>query len=154
MSFSSNQRRAMPVVTMMTFHDRRLGRGFTLAIDDADLQAGGSKDLLGNRADRERLPRAGTRDDAESLAGPRQLANARAVMLLEERLDVEAERQLDRLARRARRRDDDDAPGRRLGANERVVIGREPVVVNGAGWTHAPRRCKDDAAWGRRAATE
>jgi hypothetical protein len=49
----------------------------------------------------------------------------------EERLDVEAEREFDRLARRACRRDDDDAPcGARR--DERVVVGREVRVADAA----------------------
>jgi len=49
---------------------------------------------------------------------------------LEERLDVEPERDLDRLARGSRRRDDDDAPGRRLRRDERSVVGRKGSVLN------------------------
>ena len=40
MSPSWNQRRAMPVVTMMTFQRRRLRRRLALAVDDADAQLG------------------------------------------------------------------------------------------------------------------
>ena len=62
-------------------------------------------------------------NDPEAASRPRQLPHACAVALLEERLDVEAERQLDRFARRARRRDHDHAPRRRLRPHECVVVG-------------------------------
>src|SRR6185503_8147346 len=83
---------------------------------------------LSHRADGERLSGAGAGDDAESFAGARELANLCAVFALEERLQVQTDRDLDRLARRTRGRNDDDAPRRRLGRNERVVIRRKPVV--------------------------
>ena len=54
----------------------------------------------------------------------RELAHARSVLSLEERLDVEFDRELDRLAGRARRRDDDHAPGWRLRPDECVVVGQ------------------------------
>jgi hypothetical protein len=47
------------------------------------------------------------------------------MMALEKRVDVEADRELDRFARRARGGDDDDASGRRLGRHERVMIERK-----------------------------
>ena len=51
-------------------------------------------------------------------------------------LDVEPDGEFDRLARRARRRDDDDATGGRLRRDERVVVGRQVAIVDGA---HANR---------------
>src|SRR5215208_5042625 len=58
-------------------------------------------------------------------------------MLLEIRLDVETHRELDRLARGARRSDHDHAPRRRLRPDECVVVGREVVVSY---FAHASRR--------------
>jgi hypothetical protein len=54
------------------------------------------------------------------------------MMLFEIRLDVELNRELDRLASRACRRDDDHASCRWLRLYERVVIG-DVVVVDAAG---------------------
>ena len=123
MSPSSNQRRAIPVVTMMTFHVGVSGVASRSRLTTPTFSSVGAEDLLGDRADGERLAGARAGDDAEALAAARQLAHARAVLPLEKRLDVEPHRELDRLAGGARRRDDDDASRRRLGRDERVVIG-------------------------------
>ena len=101
--------------------------------------------VLGDRTDGERFSGAGARDDAESLPRSRQLTHARAVLLFEERLDVQTQCELDGLAGSARRRDDDDASGARLGGDECVTIRREPRLVNLAMRSHAGRRCKDGA---------
>jgi len=53
-------------------------------------------------------------------------------MLLEERLEMQPERELDGLTGSARRRDDDDATGRRLSRDECISIGREVSVLDGA----------------------
>src|ERR671912_1148832 len=97
---------------------RRVGCRFALAVDDADSQLGGAEDRFGDRTNGERLPGAGARDDAEALPAARELADLVAMLTLEDGLDVKSERQLDRFARRARGRDDDDAAGRRLGGDE------------------------------------
>src|SRR6516162_8602957 len=109
---------------------RRLRRRLALAIDDAHAQLVRAEDRLGDRADRERLPRARAGDDAESRARAREIANLRAVLALEERLEPQVHRQLDRLARRAGRRDDDDASRRRFSGEERFVIWWEVVVAD------------------------
>ena len=49
---------------------------------------------------------------------------------LEQRVDVQAQGQLDRLARGPRWRNDDDATGRRLGRYESGVVRREGAVVD------------------------
>src|SRR5450432_2549238 len=85
---------------------RRLGRRFTLAIDDADAQLRGAEDGLGDLSDRERLPGAGAGDDAESLSRARELEDLFAVFALEQRVEVQLYGELDRLARRARGGDD------------------------------------------------
>src|SRR5262249_22017218 len=103
---------------------RGLGRRFALAVDNADLERRGLEDLFGDRPNRERLARAGTGNDAEPLLRPSELADASAVALFEKCLDVQSDGELDGLTRRARRRDDDHAPGRRLGFDERLVIGK------------------------------
>ena len=129
MSPSWNQRRAMPVVTMMTFQRRRLGRRLALAVDHADAQVRRAEDLLGDRADGERLARARAGDDAEALRRARASSRTRAPCCCSRNVSMcRPTRELDRLARGARRRDDDDAPGRRLGRDERVVVGREVLV--------------------------
>jgi len=71
------------------------------------------------------------------------------MLALENRLDAESERELDCLARRPRRSDDDDAPGRRLCGDERLVIGREVVIANDAD-DDPPRRSRRDAPTVRR----
>src|SRR6186997_1871158 len=67
----------------------------------------------------------------------RELAHARTEMLLEVRLDVEAHRELDRLAGSACRCDHDHAARGRLRPDERVVVGREVSILYVA---HAGRR--------------
>jgi len=52
------------------------------------------------------------------------------MLAFEERVDVQAERDLDRLTRRARRGDDDHAAGWRVRSDERAVIGRERAVLD------------------------
>src|SRR5439155_26769808 len=94
-------------------------------------------------------PLARSGDDAETLAGSGQLPDARDVMLLEKRLYVESERQVDRFTRRARRRDDEDSSGRRFGFEKLVLIRRMPVIVNAA--NHDAPGCKDDAGYARSA---
>jgi len=58
-----------------------------------------------------------------------QAIDVAAVLSLEQRVDVQAERQLDRLARRTGRGDDDHPPGRGLGGEEGLGIGRKKVVA-------------------------
>jgi hypothetical protein len=97
---------------------------------------------LRDRLYAERLAGAGTGNDPEPTTRRRdgrlevmrtepfgQVAQLRAARLPEDGLDVEAERQLDRLAGRARGRDDDDAPSlpRR---DERIVVWREVRVAD------------------------
>jgi len=99
---------------------------------------------VGDRPDGEGLPRARSGDDAEApaeraLGRPqilfpesiREREQFGAVLLPEDRLDVQREGELDRLARRASGRDDDD-PARRAGADECLVIGREVRVADAA----------------------
>ena len=123
MSPSSNQRRAMPVVTMMTFQVGVSGVASRSRLTTPTLSSVVRRisSAIGRIASVLPVPVPATMPKPRPDA--RELAHARAVAPLEKRLDVEAERELDRLARRARRRDDDDAPGRRLGA-ERTSRGR------------------------------
>jgi hypothetical protein len=55
------------------------------------------------------------------------------VLSNQQRLDVQAERDLDRFTGGAGRRDDDDSAPRMLGAPVGVDVGRKCVV---AGWMH------------------
>src|SRR6185437_1575228 len=110
---------------------RRLRRCLAFAIDHADAQIGRAENLLGDRANGERLSGAGARDDAEPATrsvAARQLAHARAVALLEEGVDVQFDRELDRLAGRARRRDDDHPSSRRLRLDERLMVGEVRIA--------------------------
>src|SRR5207245_6617265 len=109
----------------------RLGRRFPLAVHDADLKRS-SEDGLGDRPDRERLPGPGPRDDSKPSPRCRQARDVGPVLAGEERIDIQAHRQLDRLTCRARRSDHDDAPGRGLGGEEGVRVGGKKVVPGDA----------------------
>src|SRR5436305_5179264 len=114
-------------------HDDDVPRGrfrgrFALSVHDTNTELP-FQDLFGDRSNGERLPGAGAGDDAEALAGARQLANAWSVPALEERLDVKPEGKLDCLACRARWRDDDDASGARLLPHECVAVGWQPIPI-------------------------
>jgi hypothetical protein len=98
------------------------GRRFALPIDDADFQRCGLEDFLSDWPNRERLTGACSGDDPKAFARASKLTHARAVAALEKCFDVKTDGELDGLACRARRRDDDDAAGWRLGINEGIVI--------------------------------
>src|SRR5258708_26262262 len=91
---------------------RGLRRCLTLAVDTPALQVRGSQNLLGDRPDRKRFSRARAADDPTTLARSSELANSLTVVLLEIRLDVEVDRELNGLALGPGRRDDDDPPPR------------------------------------------
>ena len=123
---------------MMTFQVGVSGVASRSRLTTPTRRSVGAEDLLGDRADRERLPGARAGDDAEALAAARASSRTRrAVVRLEVGLEVQADRELDGLAGGARRRDDDDAPRGRLGRDEGVVVGREVLVSDVA---HARRR--------------
>jgi hypothetical protein len=130
---------------MITFQVGVLGCRFPFPVHHSRAQGFGAKDLLGDGSDGERLARAGPGHNAESLPTAGQLPDLSAVLSFEQRVDVQAQRQLDRLARRARGRNDDDAPGRRLRRYESGVIGREGAIVDVAehGRTLSARTAKN-----------
>src|SRR5205814_3270312 len=106
---------------------RRLGRGFALTVHDADLERrlqNGPRD----RPDGERLAGTRPRNDAESRPRRRQAADVVPVLPREQGVDVEAHRQLDRFASRARRGDHHDPAGGGLRGAEGVGIGGKEVV--------------------------
>ena len=106
-----------PVVTMMTFHVGVSGVASRSRLTTPTFSASvvpRISSAIGRIASVFPVPVPATMP--KPLPRARELAHAFAVMLLEKRLDVETQRQLDRLARGARRRDDDDASRRRLGA--------------------------------------
>jgi hypothetical protein len=70
------------------------------------------------------------------------------MLAFEERVDVQAECELDSLTRRARRGDDDHAAGWRVRGDERAVVGRERAVLNLS--SHGLAGCKDEAVAGGR----
>src|SRR6476469_9360199 len=74
---------------------RRLRRGFTLAIDHADLESVGAENGLGYGTNRESLPRACAGDNSEPFARRREIADLGAVLFLQDGLNPQAERQLD-----------------------------------------------------------
>ena len=76
-----------------------------------------------------RVPGAAAVSSSRNLVGER--GELGAVHAPERRLDVQSERELDRLAGGARGRDDDQ-PARRARTHERVVVGREVRVANAA----------------------
>ena len=59
-----------------------------IAFHDADLEIGRVKDLFGDRPNCERFACPGPGDDPKPFAATRELAHARAMVLLEEGLDV------------------------------------------------------------------
>ena len=138
MSPSWNQRRAMPGGDDHDVPRRRFGRRLALAVDHADAQLARAEQRVRDGTDRERLARAGARDDPEAAADgialpgaaapPRRGTRRRArsapspCVAPERRLDVQPERQLDRFAGGARRRDDDQPP--RRGPSPRTRRGR------------------------------
>src|SRR5207244_7923013 len=73
------------------------------------------------------------------LAGSGQSSNVVAVVAFEQRLQVQAEGQLDRLAGGPCRSDDDDSPSRGLGCEECLRIGREEVVAGDAHYCNIER---------------
>jgi hypothetical protein len=102
----------MPVVTMTTFqvhhsHQKRL-----------------LKDRLGDGANSQGLAGPGSGHDPEPLARSSPLAQLGAMLPLQQRVHLNAERHLDRLASRSGRRDDDD-----------TAFGMGSVAVSvGIGW--------------------
>ena len=118
----------MPVVTMMTFHVGVSGVASRSRLTTPTFSSVVPRisSAIGRIASVLPVPVPATMP--KPLPDARQLAHARAVVPLEKRLDVELHRELDRLARGARRRDDDDAAGRRLGRDERVVVGEVRVA--------------------------
>ena len=105
-----------------------VGRGLPLAVDHADVER-----LLQNRfrdrTDRQGLPGPRARHDPEATSRSRQLPDLLAVLPLEQRIQVQAHRELDRLAGRTRRRNDDDAPRGMGRVAIGVGIGRKMVVA-------------------------
>ena len=76
----------------------------------------------------QRLPCARSGDDPEPLAAPGELADVRPMLFLEHGVEMKTEGELDRLAGGARRRDDENLSGRRLGGEKGVVVGWEIPV--------------------------
>ena len=125
----------------------RFRRRLAFTVDHADPQFRGAEQRVRDGADRERLARAGTRDDPEAAAdaaaasrpGSRFLlakflgerGELGAVRAPERGLEIQSEREFDRFAGGARGRDDDQA-ARRARSHERVVVGREVRVANSA----------------------
>jgi hypothetical protein len=115
-------------------HDHDIPAGsfggcLALAIDDADTKVGGAKDGFRDRADGECFPGAGAGDYSEALPFAGELEDLASVLALEERVEMQANRELDGLARGARGRDDYDAAGRRLRGREGFAIRREVVIA-------------------------
>src|SRR5262249_34457105 len=92
---------------------RRLGGRLALAVHDADSQRG-LKDLFGDGTNRQGFSGACSGNDTKCSPTAGELAHLPTVLSLEERFDVQAERDFDRFARSARWGDNDYAPGRRL----------------------------------------
>ena len=112
-------------------HDVPVGRvrcGLPLAVHHADVERL-PQDRLGDRPDRERLSRAGARHDPEPLPRGGQGPDLGAVLALQQGVQMQPDGKLDRLAGRARRCDDDDAPRRMRSVAVGVGIGREMVVA-------------------------
>ena len=119
---------------------RRLGRRLALAVDHADAQLVGGQHDLGDGLDAQRLAGTRPRHDAKPRTPRRrrlvcqalgERAQAFAVGLPQDGLDVERERQLDRLARGARGGNDDDAPAGPA-ANKVFAVAREVRISDRA----------------------
>src|SRR6185312_8493293 len=111
---------------------RRFRSRLALAVHDAYAEIFRLEDRLGDRPDRERLAGSGAGDDPEPRAALGQSLNLRTVLTLEHSLQMERQRQLDRLAGRARGCDDDHPPIGRLGSHERFVVRRQVAVMDRA----------------------
>ena len=109
----------------------RLGRRLALAVHHPDFERC-AKDGLGDRPDGEGLagPRRG--HDPEPLARRRETPDVAAVLAIEQRFDVQGHRELDRLARRPGRGDDDHPPGGGFRREERLRIGGKKMVAGDA----------------------
>ena len=102
---------------------RRFGRRFTFAVHDPRLQDRRAENRFGDWTDRERFAGPGARHDTEAVTTRRQTSQIVAARPLEERIEVQADGEFDRLAGRAGGRDDDDAPSGRLGRDKGVAVG-------------------------------
>ena len=131
----------MPVVTMMTFQVGVSGVASRSRFTTPTLSSvvPSSSSAIGRMASVFPVPVPATMPNPR-----RERASSRTrgpIALLEERLDVQPHRELDGLARGARRRDDDHAAGRRLCPDERVVVGQ--VWISDVS-NHASQTSKDE----------
>src|SRR5438874_6443525 len=104
---------------------RGLGRSLALPVYDSDLQCLGAKDRLGDWPYRERLAGACTGHDSEPLAFGGQLSDLTPMLFFQDRRNSQSQRELDGFAGCASRGDDDEAPRRRLGSDERFMVWRK-----------------------------
>jgi len=111
---------------------RRLGGGFSLTIDDSHFERR-LQNRLGHAPNRQRLPGPGAGHNPEPLTRAGEAANVVAMLPLEQRLQLQAQRQLDCFAGGARRCNDDHSPSRRLSSEECLGIRGEGMV---AGYAH------------------
>ncbi len=107
---------------------RGLRGGLALAVHDPHPERRG-EDRLRDRPDRERLAGPRRRHDPEAPCRGRQSMDIRPVLARQQGLEIEPQRQLDRLARRPRRGDHDDAARGGFGGEEGVGIWGEEVVA-------------------------
>src|SRR5258706_13362622 len=89
---------------------------------------------------RQLLPRPRPRHDAEALPRRRQLADVVAVLALQQRVEMQRQRQLDGLARGAGGGDHDDPPSWGLGGEEGLGVGGEKVIAGGLHAANIQRR--------------
>ena len=140
MRSSWNQRRAMPVVTITTFQRGRLGRRLALAVHHAHPQRL-PQDRLGDRADRERLARAGAGHDAEPLARRRPSARSSSPCSRSSSVSRRRPSASSIVSHAARVGRDDDHPA--VGVRRPAIgvgIGREEMISCGYhGWEGNPR---------------
>ena len=131
MSPSWNQRRAMPVVTMMTFQ-----LGVSGVASRSRLMTPTRKvvprivSAIGRMASVLPVPVPATMPNPSPLAASSTQVDAASAF--EERVEMQSDSELDGLACRARGRDDNDTPGWRFGRDKGVVVGRKVSVVDGA----------------------
>jgi hypothetical protein len=113
--------------------ERSFRRRLALAVHDTNAE-GLLQDRLGDRTDAQCLADAGARHDAEALALTGPAPEFLPVLALQHRVEMQPEGQLDRLAGRTRRGNDDDPPVGMGCLTKDFGIEREVVISRGMHW--------------------
>src|SRR5665213_1957004 len=114
---------------------RSVRRSLALSIDDPDTKRFRLENRLGDGPDPERLSSSSARDDSESCTAFCEPLDLVPMLTLEHRIEMQPEREFDRLARRTSWRDNDDSSLRKI-SGEAVAIWREVAVLDRAWSRH------------------